>query len=70
MLRVAIRRDGSLDSVELIESSGHQVLDNAALRIVRLAAPFAPFTGDLAEFGLLEITRTWRFEPGDRVSSF
>lgn len=70
VLRVAIRRDGSLDSVELIESSGHQVLDNAALRIVRLAAPFAPFTGDLAEFGLLEITRTWRFEPGDRVSSF
>src|SRR5690554_7759325 len=48
VLRVAIRRDGSLDSVELIESSGHQVLDNAALRIVRLAAPFAPFTGDLA----------------------
>lgn len=70
VLRVTIRRDGSLDSVELVESSGHQVLDNAALRIVRLAAPFAPFTGDLAEFGLLKITRTWRFEPGDRVSSF
>src|SRR5690606_27714335 len=70
VLRVAIRRDGSRDSVELIGSSAHQVLDNAALRSVRLAAPFAPLTGDLAEFGLLEITRTWRFEPGDRVSSF
>src|SRR5690606_21020392 len=58
VLRVAIRRDGSLDSVEPIESSGHQVLDSAALRIVRRAAPFAPFPGDLAEFGLIEITRT------------
>lgn len=70
ILRVTIKRDGTLDNVELVESSGHQVLDNAALRIVRLAAPYAPFTGDLMEFGVLEITRTWRFEPGDRISSF
>lgn len=70
VLRVSIRRDGSLDSVELVQSSGHTVLDNAALRIVRLAAPYAPFTGDLMEYGILEITRTWRFEPGDRISSF
>lgn len=70
ILRVTIKRDGTLDNVELVESSGHAVLDNAALRIVRLAAPYAPFTGDLMEFGVLEITRTWRFEPGDRISSF
>ncbi|MFA5677769.1 MAG: energy transducer TonB [Pseudomonas sp.] len=70
ILRVTIKRDGTLANVELVESSGHAVLDNAALRIVRLAAPYAPFTGDLMEFGMLEITRTWRFEPGDRISSF
>lgn len=70
ILRVTIKRDGTLDSVTLVESSGHPVLDNAAMRIVRLAAPYAPFTGDLMEFGILEITRTWRFEPGDRISSF
>lgn len=70
ILRVTIKRDGTLDNVELVESSGHAVLDNAALRIVRLAAPYSPFTGDLMEFGVLEITRTWRFEPGDRISSF
>ena len=70
ILRVTIKRDGALESVELVESSGHAVLDNAALRIVRLAAPYAPFTGDLMDFGVLEITRTWRFEPGDRISSF
>jgi protein TonB len=45
------------------------VLDQAAMRIVHLAAPYAPFTGDLAEFDRLEIIRTWRFERGDRLSS-
>ena len=70
ILRVSIRRDGSLESVTLVESSGHAVLDDAAMRIFRLAAPCGPFVGDLGEFGLLEIPRTWRFEPGDRISSF
>lgn len=68
-LRVSIRHDGSLHEVQILESSGQQVLDQAALRIVRLAAPFAPLTGDLEDFDLLEITRTWRFERGDRLSS-
>ena len=45
------------------------LLDQAAQRIVRLAAPFAPFTGDLADIDRLEIIRTWRFERGDRLSS-
>ncbi len=69
-LLVAINRDGSLRDVQILESSGHQVLDNAALRIVRLAAPYAPFTGELMDVDVLEIIRTWRFEPGDRISSF
>ncbi|UAW98238.1 energy transducer TonB [Halopseudomonas nanhaiensis] len=67
---VAINRDGTLREVRILESSGHTVLDNAALRIVRLAAPYAPFTGDLIDVDVLEIIRTWRFERGDRVSSF
>lgn len=67
---VSINRDGTLREVQVLESSGHRVLDNAALRIVRLASPYAPFTGDLMDVDVLEIIRTWRFEPGDRVSSF
>ncbi|HDZ56869.1 MAG TPA: energy transducer TonB [Pseudomonas xinjiangensis] len=67
---VAINRDGTLREVRILETSGQRVLDNAALRIVRLAAPYAPFTGDLMDVDVLEIVRTWRFEPGDRVSSF
>lgn len=69
-LLVAINRDGTLRDVQLLESSGHQMLDNAALRIVRLAAPYAPFSGELMDVDVLEIIRTWRFEPGDRISSF
>lgn len=68
-LLVTIRRDGGLQEVQILESSGHSVLDQAAMRIVRLAAPFAPFSGDLAEFDQLEIVRTWRFERGDRLMS-
>ena len=68
-LLVAINRDGTLREVSILESSGNTVLDNAALRIVRLSAPFTPFTGDLMDVDVLEIIRTWRFEPGDRVSS-
>ncbi|MDF9753808.1 protein TonB [Pseudomonas sp. TE6288] len=68
-MMVSINRDGSLYEVLVLESSGQPVLDQAAQRIVRLAAPFAPFTGDLAEFDRLEIIRTWRFARGDRLSS-
>lgn len=68
-LLVSINRDGSLREVQILESSGHRILDNAAQRIVRLAAPYAPFTGDLMDVDVLEIIRTWRFEPGDTISS-
>ncbi len=69
-LRVAvkIRRDGSLQGIEIIRSSGHKVLDEATLRIVRMAAPFAPFPDELKEYDVIEIIRTWRFEPGDMFS--
>ena len=68
-LLVSINRDGTLYEVQVLEPSGQPVLDQAALRIVRLAAPFAPFAGDLADIDRLEIIRTWRFERGDRLSS-
>ena len=68
-LLVSINHDGSLYEVLVLESSGQPLLDQAAQRIVRLAAPFAPFTGDLADIDRLEIIRTWRFARGDRLSS-
>ena len=68
-LMVSINRDGSLYEVLVLESSGQPLLDQAAQRIVRLAAPFAPFTGDLSDIDRLEIIRTWKFARGDRLSS-
>lgn len=60
---VTVRSDGSLESVDLLESSGYAVLDEAAIRIVRLAAPYPPFPEDLAKTtDKLEIVRTWQFE--------
>jgi protein TonB len=68
-LLVSINRDGSLYEVLVLESSGQPLLDQAAQRIVRLAAPFSPFTGDLADIDRLEIIRTWKFARGDKLSS-
>jgi protein TonB len=52
----------------VVRSSGHDVLDQAAVRIVQLAAPFAPFPPDIAaETDVLDITRTWQFQRNNRL---
>jgi periplasmic protein TonB len=70
-LMVAILPDGSLKEVELLESSGHQVLDDAAVRIVKLSAPYAPFPDELRQStDVLEIIRTWQFRKNSSLRSF
>ncbi len=62
ILQVAVRADGTVASVRVVHSSGFEVLDKAAVRIVKLAAPYAPFPPDIsAETDILDITRTWQF---------
>jgi len=62
MLDVAIKEDGSVEGVSILRSSGHKLIDDAAVRIVHLAAPFAAFPSDIrAEHDVLHITRTWKF---------
>lgn len=69
-LTVVINADGTLRSVSVRRSSGHDVLDNAAKNIVRLSAPFAPFPPSLAEkFSTLEIVRRWAFTQDSRLAS-
>ena len=62
-LLVTIRADGSLEGIRILSSSGYAVLDEAAIKIVRLTAPFAPFPAELkATTDKLEIIRTWQFQ--------
>lgn len=65
VLTVAINKDGSLERIDIIRSSGHQVLDDAAQRIVELSAPFSPVPKGGDEIDILHITRTWQFVAGD-----
>jgi protein TonB len=68
ILHVAVRADGNLEGVRVVRSSGHKLLDRAAIRIVELAAPFAPFPPDIrAEVDVLDITRTWQFQRNNRL---
>ncbi|MBB5215826.1 energy transducer TonB [Parapusillimonas granuli] len=61
-LTVYIRKDGSLDRIEIDRPSSHAILNLAASRIVQLAAPFAPLPPAIArETDILAITRTWNF---------
>lgn len=62
VLSVDILADGSIDQVRVLRSSGHDILDEAAVRIVRLSAPFAPLPPEVTEnVDILTITRTWQF---------
>ena len=68
VLMVTIKADGNLDSVEVQRSSGHQVLDRAAERIVKMASPYASFPANITrDTDVLVITRTWTFAPGDKL---
>jgi protein TonB len=67
-LTVSLRADGSVESVEVNRSSGQRILDAAAQRIVRLAAPFHPFPPDIRkDTDILSITRTWTFTQADKL---
>jgi len=69
-LSVSINKDGSVESVEVSKSSGQRLLDAAAMRIVRLAAPYAPLPPNITkDTDILTITRTWSFTPSDTLES-
>jgi protein TonB len=64
VLTVAVRRDGTVERIDVIQSSGQPVLDDAAMRIVRLSEPFAPLPRTRDDVDILHVTRTWQFLPG------
>lgn len=69
-LTVVLRADGEVDSVTLNRSSGHRLLDEAAMRIVKMAGPYDRFPESIArDTDFISITRTWTFSREDAVSA-
>lgn len=68
---IALNASGQISETRIIQSSGESLLDQAAVDIVNLAAPFEPFPEELkAEADILEIVRTFRFHEGNKLSSY
>lgn len=69
LLDVALNADGSINEIAVRRSSGQKILDDAAIHIVELAAPFAPFPPEIREdTDVLHITRTWKFNESELSS--
>jgi len=64
VMTVVIRRDGSVVDITLTTPSGQKVLDDAAIRTVRLSEPFAPLPVTKEGVDELYITRTWNYVSG------
>jgi protein TonB len=62
--------DGSIYNAEISRSSGHKVLDQAAMRILRMAGPFGPIPREtLGGATVLSFARTWYFTQGDALNT-
>jgi len=64
ILTVAIRKNGRIEGITVVKSSGNKVLDGAAVKIVRLSEPFAALPATQEDPSVLYITRTWQFLAG------
>ena len=67
VITVAIRRDGTVERADIIQSSKIPLLDQAAMRIVRLAEPYPPLPKTKDNIDVLHVTRTWQFLPGGQL---
>lgn len=63
ILSVGIHQNGSIESIDVMRSSGIPEIDDAARNIVQMAGPYAPLPDNIRErVDILHIVRTWRFE--------
>jgi len=68
VLTVKIKSDGNVEDIEIERTSGSRILDAAAVKIVEMAAPYAPFPPDIKrDTDILHITRTWTFTKADAL---
>ena len=65
ILNVTLDHAGRVVDSQIDVSSGFNILDKAALRIVNLASPYPPLPADIRKkWDQLNITRTWIFHSG------
>lgn len=64
VMSIGIRRNGSVESAQVLVSSGQPILDQAAMRIAKLAQPYPPLPKTADEIDVLNVVRTWNFKPG------
>ena len=70
VIEVTIGSDGKLLGTVLRRSSGHSEIDEAAIRILKLAAPYDPFPSALnAKHDEIRIAYEWQFLGGSQGSS-
>jgi protein TonB len=70
IMDVTMNADGTVRNISIMRPSGHKVIDEAAARIVNLAAPFPPFPEEiLKDADIMHITRTWEFSTTNRMKS-
>ncbi len=63
ILSVGIQQNGSVESIQVLRSSGIPEIDDAARNIVQMAGPYAPLPDNIKKnVDILHIVRTWRFE--------
>jgi TonB family protein len=68
MVTVALRSDGTVESVTFVRSSGLPALDDAIRQVVEGMAPHPAFPPDLARvYDVIEIRRTWVFDSAIRL---
>ncbi|MEN8204591.1 MAG: TonB family protein [Pseudomonadota bacterium] len=70
IMDVTMQADGTVRNINIMRPSGHPIIDEAAIRIVNLAAPFAPFPSEIRKNAdILHITRTWEFSTTNQLKS-
>lgn len=63
IVHIAVRADGSLEQARILKPSASTLINESALNIARMAAPFAPFPANVKEkTDILDIIRTWHFQ--------
>lgn len=69
-LLVSVNANGTIHTIRILRSSGYKRLDDAAIKVVRMAAPFDAFPEEIRkDTDILEIIRTWQFEKGQYLTS-